>query len=120
MRYLVFSFVFLLFSLLLVVIISELFSLQVINNEENALQIENQNFEVFYIPAPRGEIFDINGNKLAASDLEPYLYLFLFQPMMKKQQVYSKPLRAPLHWMLFCELRTLIYWEKYLQIVSLL
>ena len=71
------NFVFLLFSLLLVVIISELFSLQVINNEENALQIENQNFEVFYIPAPRGEIFDINGNKLAASDLEPYLYLNL-------------------------------------------
>ena len=59
------------------VILSELFSLQVINNEENALQIENQNFEVFYIPAPRGEIFDINGNKLAASDLEPYLYLNL-------------------------------------------
>ena len=71
------NFVFLLFFLLLVVILSELFSLQVINNEENALQIENQNFEVFYIPAPRGEIFDINGNKLAASDLEPYLYLNL-------------------------------------------
>ena len=71
------NFVFLLFSLLLVVILSELFSLQVINNEDNALQIENQNFEVFYIPAPRGEIFDINGNKLAASDLEPYLYLNL-------------------------------------------
>ena len=71
------NFVFLLFSLLLVVILSELFSLQVINNEENALQIENQNFEVFYIPAPRGEIFDINGNKLATSDLEPYLYLNL-------------------------------------------
>jgi penicillin-binding protein 2 len=71
------NFVFLLFSLLLVVILSELFSLQVINNEENALQIKNQNFEVFYIPAPRGEIFDINGNKLATSDLEPYLYLNL-------------------------------------------
>ena len=71
------NFVFLLFSLLLVAILSELFTLQVINNEENALQIENQNFEVFYIPAPRGEIFDINGNKLAASDLEPYLYLNL-------------------------------------------
>ena len=71
------NFVFLLFSLLLVVILSELFSLQVINNEENALQIENQNLEVFYIPAPRGEIFDINGNKLATSDLEPYLYLNL-------------------------------------------
>jgi cell division protein FtsI/penicillin-binding protein 2 len=49
----------------------------VLDNEENAQQIENQNFEVFYIPAARGEIFDINGNKLATSDLEPYLFLNL-------------------------------------------
>ena len=55
--------VFLLFSILSVVIISELFFLQVLDNDENAQQIENQNFEVFYLPASRGEIFDINGNK---------------------------------------------------------
>ncbi|MBA4811471.1 MAG: hypothetical protein H2033_01405, partial [Candidatus Actinomarinales bacterium] len=48
-----------------------------LDNEENAQQIENQNFEVFYIPAARGEIFDINGNKLASSNLEPYLFLNL-------------------------------------------
>jgi penicillin-binding protein 2 len=69
--------VFLLFSVLSVVIISELFVLQILDNDENAQQIENQNFEVFYIPASRGEIFDINGNKLASSNLEPYLFLNL-------------------------------------------
>jgi penicillin-binding protein 2 len=71
------NFVFLLFSIFLVVIFSNLFALQVLDNEENAQQIENQNFEVFYIPAARGEIFDINGNKLATSNLEPYLFLNL-------------------------------------------
>ena len=67
--------VLILFSIFSVVIFSELFVLQVLDNEENAQQIENQNFEVFYIPAARGEIFDINGNKLASSILEPYLFL---------------------------------------------
>ena len=71
------NFVFLLFSIILIVIFSDLFALQVLDNEENAQQIANQNFEVFYIPAARGEIFDINGNKLATSDLEPYLFLNL-------------------------------------------
>ena len=69
--------VLILFSIFSVVIFSELFVLQVLDNEENAQQIENQNFEVFYIPAARGEIFDINGNKLASSILEPYLFLNL-------------------------------------------
>ena len=70
------NFVFLLFSVFLVVIFINLFALQVLDNEENAEQIENQNFEVFYIPAARGEIFDINGNKLASSNLEPYSLCF--------------------------------------------
>ena len=69
--------VLILFSIFSAVIFSELFVLQVLDNEENAQQIENQNFEVFYIPAARGEIFDINGNKLASSILEPYLFLNL-------------------------------------------
>jgi penicillin-binding protein 2 len=71
------NFVFLLFSIFLLVIFSDLFALQILDNEENAQQIKNQNFEVFYIPAARGEIYDINGNKLATSDLEPYLFLNL-------------------------------------------
>ena len=84
------NFVLLLFSIFLVVIFSELFVLQVLDNEENAQQIENQNFEVFYIPAARGEIFDINGNKLASSILEPYLFLNLRKINEDNKKTYSQ------------------------------
>ena len=87
------KFVFLLFSIFLVVIFSELFALQVLDNEENAQQIENQNFEVFYIPAARGEIFDINGNKLATSDLEPYLFLNLRKINDDNKNIYAQLLQ---------------------------
>ena len=84
------NFVLLLFSIFLVVIFSELFVLQVLDNEENAQQIENQNFEVFYIPAARGEIFDINGNKLASSILEPYLFLNLRKINEDNKKTYTQ------------------------------
>ena len=87
------NFLFLLFSIFLVVIFSDLFSLQVLDNEENAQQIENQNFEVFYIPAARGEIFDINGNKLATSDLEPYLFLNLRKINDDNKNIYAQLLQ---------------------------
>ena len=87
------NFVFLLFSVFLVVIFSNLFALQVLDNEENAQQIENQNFEVFYIPAARGEIFDINGNKLATSDLEPYLFLNLRKINDDNKNIYAQLLQ---------------------------
>jgi penicillin-binding protein 2 len=85
--------VFLLFSVLSVVIISELFVLQILDNDENAQQIENQNFEVFYIPASRGEIFDINGNKLASSNLEPYLFLNLRKINDENKNTYIQIIR---------------------------
>ena len=84
------NFVLILFSIFLVVIFSELFVLQVLDNEENAQQIENQNFEVFYIPAARGEIFDINGNKLASSILEPYLFLNLRKINEDNKKTYTQ------------------------------
>ena len=87
------NFLFLLFSIFLVVIFSDLFALQVLDNEENAQQIENQNFEVFYIPAARGEIFDINGNKLATSDLEPYLFLNLRKINDDNKNIYAQLLQ---------------------------
>ena len=65
------------FAIFLSLIFRELFILQIINNDENTQDIVNQNFETFYIPAPRGEILDLNGNKLAESILEPYLFLNL-------------------------------------------
>ena len=85
--------VFLLFSVLSVVIIIELFVLQILDNDENAQQIENQNFEVFYIPASRGEIFDINGNKLASSNLEPYLFLNLRKINDENKNTYIQIIR---------------------------
>ena len=84
------NFVLILFSIFAVVIFSELFVLQVLDNEENAQQIENQNFEVFYIPAARGEIFDINGNKLASSILEPYLFLNLKKINEDNKKTYTQ------------------------------
>ena len=82
--------VLILFSIFSAVIFSELFVLQVLDNEENAQQIENQNFEVFYIPAARGEIFDINGNKLASSILEPYLFLNLKKINEDNKKTYTQ------------------------------
>ena len=67
--------IFLIFAIFLSLIFRELFILQIINNDENTQDIVNQNFETFYISAPRGEILDLNGNKLAESILEPYLFL---------------------------------------------
>ena len=84
------NFVLILFSIFSVVIFSELFVLQILDNEENAQQIENQNFEVFYIPAARGEIFDINGNKLASSILEPYLFLNLKKINEDNKKTYTQ------------------------------
>ena len=60
---------------LISIVFREIFILQIVNNDENTQEIINQNFETFYIPAPRGQITDINGNVLAESVLEPYLYL---------------------------------------------
>ena len=67
--------IFLVFAIFLSLVFRELFILQIIDNDENTQDIVDQNFETFYIPAPRGEILDINGNKLAESILEPYLFL---------------------------------------------
>ena len=67
--------IFLGFAIFLSLVFREVFILQIIDNDENTQDIVDQNFETFYIPAPRGEILDINGNKLAESILEPYLFL---------------------------------------------
>ena len=67
--------IFIIFTIFLSLIFRELFILQIINTDENTQDIISQNFETFYIPAPRGEILDLNGNKLAQSSLEPYLFL---------------------------------------------
>ncbi len=82
--------IFIIFAIFLSLIFRELFILQIINTDENTQDIVNQNFETYYIPAPRGEIIDINGNKLAQSYLEPYLFLNLKKINEENKTVYKQ------------------------------
>ena len=82
--------IFIIFAIFLSLIFRELFILQIINTDENTQDIVNQNFETYYIPAPRGEIIDINGNKLAQSLLEPYLFLSLKKINEENKTVYKQ------------------------------
>ena len=82
--------VFFIFATLISLIFREIFILQIVNNDENTQEIINQNFETFYIPAPRGQIADINGNILAESVLEPYLYLNQKKINIENRNVYKQ------------------------------
>jgi len=82
--------VFFIFAILISLIFREIFILQIVNNDENTQEIINQNFETFYIPAPRGQIADINGNILAESVLEPYLYLNQKKINIENRNVYKQ------------------------------
>ena len=82
--------IFIIFGIFLTLIFRELFILQIINSDDNTQDIVNQNFETFYIPAPRGEILDLNGNKLAQSFLEPYLFLNLKKINEDNRAVYKQ------------------------------
>src|SRR5210317_1026912 len=69
------KFTFLSFFILLVFILFDIFQLQTSEFLSSSEIIDQQNLDKFYITAPRGEIFDVNGEKLAESKLEPYLFL---------------------------------------------
>lgn len=56
-------------------ILFDVFKLQTTSFDKNNEIINNQNFDIFYIPAPRGEIYDRNGYKLVSTRIEPYLYI---------------------------------------------
>ena len=45
--------VFFIFATLISIVFREIFILQIVNNDENTQEIINQNFETFYIPAPK-------------------------------------------------------------------
>ena len=63
------------FFTFLVFILFEIFSIQTSNFTEVTESLENQNLEVYYIPSPRGEIYDINNKIIAKSVLESFLFL---------------------------------------------
>ena len=66
-----------LFVLYFVFILYNLFSLQIINIEQSIQDIDKQTFDIVYLPAPRGEIYDKNDQKLVTTSLEPHLYINL-------------------------------------------
>ena len=62
---------------LFIYIISFLFDLQVLSRDTALSDIDNQTLDTFYITPPRGDILDINSERLATSTMEPHLFLNL-------------------------------------------
>ena len=71
------KFTFLAFSILLVFVLIDIFQLQTREFESTSQIIDQQNLDKFYITAPRGEIFDASGQKIAETKLEPHLFINL-------------------------------------------
>tara|TARA_B100001287_G_scaffold270035_1_gene268256 strand:- start:20 stop:637 length:618 start_codon:yes stop_codon:yes gene_type:complete len=69
------KFTFIAFLILLVFILFDIFQLQTTQFQSTSKIIEQQNLDKFYITAPRGEIFDANGEKVAETKLEPHLFI---------------------------------------------
>ena len=69
------KFTFLVFSILLSVVLIDIFQLQTRDFESTSQIVEQQNLDKFYITAPRGEIFDSDGEKIAETKLEPHLFI---------------------------------------------
>ena len=63
------------FICIIIFILYEIFSLQTTEISALTETLEEQNLEIFYIPAPRGEIYDITNNLIASTNLESYLYI---------------------------------------------
>ena len=62
---------------LFIYIISFLFDLQVLSRDTALSDIDNQTLDTFYVTPPRGDILDINSERLATSTMEPHLFLNL-------------------------------------------
>ena len=61
------EFTFIAFFILLAFVLIDIFQLQTREFEYTSQIIDQQNLDKFYIAAPRGEIFDVNGEKIAVS-----------------------------------------------------
>jgi len=71
------KFTFISFFILLAFILFDIFQLQTTEFQSTSEIIDQQNLDTFYITAPRGEIFDANGKKIAETKLEPHLFINL-------------------------------------------
>ena len=71
------KFTFVAFIILLAFVLIDIFQLQTREFESTSQIIDKQNLDKFYITAPRGEIFDANGEKIAETKLEPHLFINL-------------------------------------------
>ena len=71
------KFTFIIFIVLLSIALIDIFQLQTREFESTNQIIDQQNLEKFYISAPRGEIYDSKGKKIAGTVLEPYLFINL-------------------------------------------
>ena len=69
------KFTFVVFFILLAFILFDIFQLQTTEFQSTSDIIDQQNLDKFYITAPRGEIFDANGEKIAETKLEPHLFI---------------------------------------------
>ena len=69
------KFTFVSFFILLAFILFDIFQLQTREFESTSQIVEQQNLDKFYITAPRGEIFDSDGGKIAETKLEPHLFI---------------------------------------------
>ncbi len=71
------QFIFISFLILLSLIVIDIFQLQTQELESTSQTIDQQNLDKFYITAPRGEIYDLNGEKIVVTTLEPSLFINL-------------------------------------------
>ena len=71
------QYVFISFLILLSLIFIDIFQLQTQEFESTSQTIDKQNFDKFYITAPRGEIYDSSEEKIVVTILEPNLFINL-------------------------------------------
>ena len=71
------QYTFISFLALLSLIFIDIFQLQTQEFDSTSQTIEKQNLDKFYITAPRGEIYDLKGEKVASTTLVPHLYINL-------------------------------------------
>ena len=71
------QFLFIIIFLIFSFILFDIFSLQVTEYSSVEEEIKNQTFQEYYIPAPRGEIYDYKNIKLVKTNIEQYLYVNL-------------------------------------------